>query len=79
MSGFKIIGESKNGNDWALFKLNKSINLSSEKKFNNVGNKVKVTQKDVIKPKVIIHPKSITGLISLKINDKNAHMVVRTV
>ena len=36
MSGFKIIGESKNGNDWALFKLNKSINLSSEKKFNNV-------------------------------------------
>jgi Fe-S cluster biogenesis protein NfuA len=36
MSGFKIIGESENGNDWALFKLNKSINLSSEKKFNNV-------------------------------------------
>ena len=35
--------------------------------------------KDVIKPKVIIHPKSITGFISLNINDKNAHIVVKTV
>ena len=53
--------------------------LSLDKKFKIVGNNVKVTVKDVIKPKGIIHPKSITGLISLKINDKNAHIVVRTV
>ena len=53
--------------------------LSLDKKFKIVCNNVKVTVKDVIKPKVIIHPKSITGLISLKINDKNAHMVVSTV
>ena len=29
--------------------------------------------KDVIKPKVIIHPKSIIGFISLKIKDKKAN------
>ena len=36
MRSFKIISEFKNGNDWALFKVNKSLNLNSEKKFNNV-------------------------------------------
>jgi len=36
MSSFKIISEYKKGDDWALFKLNKSLNISSEKKFNNV-------------------------------------------
>ena len=36
MENFKIKSEFKNGNDWALFKLNKSLNISSEKKFNNV-------------------------------------------
>ena len=34
---------------------------------------------DVIRPKVIIQPKSIIGFISLKIKDKNAKIVVRTV
>ena len=34
---------------------------------------------EVISPKVIIHPKSIIGFISLKISDKNAQMVVSTV
>ena len=53
--------------------------LSLDKKFRIVGNKVKVTVKDVNNPRVIIQPKSITGLISLNINDKNAHIVVKTV
>ena len=48
-------------------------------KFIKVGNKVKVTIKDVVSPKVIIHPKSIIGFISLNIKDKNAITVVRTV
>jgi len=53
--------------------------FSEDKKFNIVGNKVKVIIKDVIKPRDIIHPKSIIGLISLKINDKKAQIVVKTV
>jgi len=36
MSDFKIKSECKTGNDWAIFNLNKSLNISSEKKFNNV-------------------------------------------
>ena len=48
-------------------------------KFKSVGSKVKVIINDVIKPKVIIHPKSIIGLIPLKINDKKANTVVSTV
>ena len=32
-----------------------------------------------ISPKVIIHPKSIIGFIPLKIKDKNAQIVVKTV
>ena len=40
---------------------------------------MKVIINDVIKPKVIIHPKSIMGLISLKIRDKKAKIVVKTV
>jgi len=36
MSDFKIKSEFKNGNDWAIFNLNKSLNISSKKKFNNV-------------------------------------------
>ena len=35
--------------------------------------------KEVIKPKVIIQPKSMIGLISLKIRDKKAKTVVKTV
>ena len=37
------------------------------------------TDNETINPKVIIHPKSIIGLIPLKTKDKNAHIVVSTV
>ena len=50
-----------------------------EKKLSNVGSRVKVIINDVINPKVIIHPKSITGFIPLNINERNAHIVVNTV
>ena len=36
MTDFKIKSDSKNGSDWAIFNLNKSLNIDSEKKFNNV-------------------------------------------
>ena len=39
----------------------------------------KVINKETIRPKVIIQPKSIIGFIPLKINDKKAHTVVKTV
>ncbi|MDC3186550.1 hypothetical protein OA962_01030 [Candidatus Pelagibacter sp.] len=56
------------------------IDIFSEgAKFKKVGNKVKVIINEVIRPKVIIHPKSIIGLISLKIKDKKAKIVVKTV
>ena len=41
--------------------------------------RVKVIIKDVINPKVIIQPKSIIGFIPLKIKDKKANIVVKTV
>ena len=44
-----------------------------------MGRRVKVITKDVINPKVIIHPKSIIGFISLKIRDRKAITVVNTV
>ena len=47
--------------------------------FIKVGNKVKVVIIEVNSPKVIIQPKSITGLIPLKIKDKNAQIVVSPV
>ena len=47
--------------------------------FKTDGNKVKVTDIETNNPTVIIHPKSIIGLIPLKINDRKAHIVVRTV
>ena len=53
--------------------------LSLDKKFKIVGNNVKVIIKDVIRPKDIIQPKSMIGFISLKIKDRKAHIVVRTV
>ena len=53
--------------------------LLSETNPKRVGSKVKVIIKDVISPKVIIHPKSIIGLIPLKTRDKKAHTVVKTV
>ena len=40
---------------------------------------LKVIMNDVINPKVIIQPKSITGFIPLKINDKKAQIVVNPV
>jgi len=48
-------------------------------KFKVAGNNVNVIMKEVINPRVIIHPKSIIGFISLKISDKNAQIVVSTV
>ena len=53
--------------------------LLFETKLKRVGNKVKVITKDVINPKVIIHPKSIIGLIPLNTKDRKAHAVVSTV
>ena len=48
-------------------------------KLMSVGSNVKVIMKDIINPKVIIHPKSIIGLISLKIRERKAMIVVKTV
>ncbi len=48
-------------------------------KFKVVGNNVNVITNEVISQRVIIHPKSMTGLISLKIRDKKAQIVVKTV
>jgi hypothetical protein len=48
-------------------------------KLSRVGSKVNVIIKEVINPKVIIHPKSIIGLMPLNIKDRKAHIVVRTV
>ena len=42
------------------------ISSFEDNKFNNVGNNKKVINKETIKPKVIIHPKSIIGFIPLK-------------
>jgi len=53
--------------------------LSSEKILRREGNKVKEIINEVINPKVIIHPKSIIGFISLKTKDKKANTVVKTV
>ena len=44
-----------------------------------VGSNVKVITNEVISPNVIIQPKSIIGLISLKIRDRKAIIVVKTV
>ena len=46
---------------------------------NKEGNNKNVTKIETIKPKVIIHPKSIIGFIPLKTKDKKAHIVVKTV
>ena len=55
------------------------ISFSDEKIFNKHGNKRNVTNKETINPKVIIQPKSIIGFIPLKIKDKKAQIVVKTV
>ena len=44
----------------------------------NEGRRKNDNIKEDRRPKVIIHPKSITGLISLKTNDKKAQIVVKT-
>ena len=46
---------------------------------NKEGSNKKVTNKETINPKVIIHPKSMIGLIPLKINERKAQTVVKTV
>ena len=58
---------------WSMFISTLDIKLIK------VGRRVKVTIKETIKPRVIIHPKSIIGLISLNIKEINAQIVVNTV
>ena len=55
------------------------ISFSDESKLIKDGSNKNVTSNETIRPKVIIQPKSIIGLIPLKTKDKNAHIVVRTV
>ncbi len=58
-----------------IFKL---LDSGGSKTLTNAGRNRKVVIKETISPIVIIQPKSITGLISLKTKDKNAHIVVKT-
>ena len=46
---------------------------------NDRGKRRKVTINETIKPKVIIHPKSIIGFMPLNIRDIKANIVVKTV
>ena len=55
------------------------ISFSLENSFNKQGKSKKVTNKETMSPKVIIHPKSMIGLIPLNIKDRNAQIVVKTV
>ena len=55
------------------------LDSSCKIEFEYGSSAVKVIINDVIKPKVIIHPKSIIGFIPLKIKDKKANIVVKTV
>ena len=61
----------------SLYSFNKIFSFGT--KDINDGSNVNVIIKETIKPIVIIQPKSIIGLISLKIKDKKAITVVRTV
>ena len=70
MSGFKIINESKNGNDWALFKVNKSLNINSEKKFNNVEEAIDAIiadKLDFIKDKGMASVGPLMGMVMAKL------------
>ena len=58
------------------FRLNTFVSFNTD---NIAGSNVNVVNNDVINPNVIIQPKSITGLIPLKIKDKNAQIVVKAV
>ena len=55
------------------------ISFSDANRFISDGKSRNVTSKEIINPRVIIHPKSIIGFIPLKIKDKNAQIVVRAV
>ena len=55
------------------------ISFSEESKLIREGKSKNVTKNETIKPKVIIHPKSIIGFIPLKTRERNAQIVVRTV
>ena len=55
------------------------ISISLEKMFNKEGKSKKVIIIETINPKVIIQPKSIMGLMLLKIKERKAHIVVKTV
>ena len=53
--------------------------LSLKKILRRDGRRVNEIINDVNKPKVIIQPKSIIGLISLTTNERKAKIVVKTV
>ena len=55
------------------------ISFSEDDKFSKDGNNKNVTTNETIKPKVIIHPKSIIGLMPLKTKERKAQIVVKTV
>ena len=50
--------------------------LSVVNNINVAGKKIKFSEKATVIPMVIIHPKSITGRISLTTKEQNATMVV---
>ena len=62
-----------------IFSIFTFISLSVEKIFISEGKRRKVIINETIKPKVIIQPKSMMGFIPLKIKDKKAQIVVKTV
>ena len=55
------------------------ISFSEASRLINDGNNKNVIENETISPRVIIHPKSIIGLIPLKTKDKKAHIVVSAV
>ena len=60
-----------------LFSLREIFSFGT--KLSKVGSNVNVIMNEVISPKVIIHPKSMIGFISLNIKERKAQIVVRTV
>ena len=56
----------------------KFVDIGGLNIFIKAGKNRNVEIKEIHSPIVIIHPKSITGLISLNTNDKKAHIVVNT-
>ena len=61
----------------SLFSLREIFSFGT--KLSKVGSNVNVIMNEVTSPKVIIHPKSIIGFISLNIKERKAIIVVKTV